>query len=724
MNQAITATSNIQDALARPQPKTLSGLKRLGIKTVADLFYHQPSRYVTISGSKPIHAVTEGERLVLFGTVHNLKATKTYRTKTTMATARLEDATGYIDLVWFNQPYIAKLIPEGSNVKIEGKVAMRRGKPYLSNPEFEVIKDLPTVGGNNLFVQQDMMLDDQFITTIYPETRGMSSPWLSHTIQKLISAGVHTTIPDPIPASVLEKLNLPDLATTMVWLHIPKKTTDSDIARKRLAFQEIFALQVINQQELAIIKQSPGFSVNQPDLTPVFDSLGFKLTASQSGALEEIIADLHRSQPMNRLLEGDVGSGKTAVAAAAIYATVISDAGKGFDTLQASLMAPTEILARQHFAGMIELLGKLGITVGLLVSSGGELFPSKLNPAKSTAISKPQLKRYVERGDIDLLIGTHALIQKTVQFKRLGLVVIDEQHRFGVRQRQNLARDKDGYLPHLLSMTATPIPRTLALTIYGTLDLSIIDEMPPGRKPVKTTLITNSQRNQVYEKIRSELVAGQQAYVICARKTAADPDKADSLQLASVEETAAYLRSEIFPDYTIGELHGSMSSKDKESVMQDFLAKKIDILVATTVIEVGVNVPNASIILIEDAERYGLSQLHQLRGRVLRSTHQPHCYVATTTTSEQSIERLRLFTKSSNGFELAEYDLQRRGPGALIGKRQSGLSDTAMLALQNKKLINVAQKSAKELVAQNPDFNEHPALYKYLAKIRTKLHLE
>ncbi len=724
MSEFITTQSTIESVLPRTPSKTLGALKRLGITTISDLFYHLPTRYVTISGTKPIKEVSEGDRLVLFGIASNLKATKGYRSKRTMATGRLEDATGYIDLVWFNQPYIAKLIPEGAPIKVEGKVAIRRGKPYLSNPEFEVLKTLPEINSGTLFSNDETSeIDDQFITVVYPESRGVSSKWFSHSIQKLIARDLHHNLPDPIPEQVLQQLNLPDIATTMVWLHAPKHSQDAEVARKRLAFQEIFALQVINAQEEFELSHTPTFTIDPIDLGPVHESLGFTLTDAQQNSVDEIIADLETDRPMNRLLEGDVGSGKTAVAACALYSVVKSTAGKDFEVLQAAIMAPTEILARQHFEGLQKLLGHTDVTIGLLVGSGGELFPSKLNKQKATPISKNQLKRYVERGDIDILVGTHALIQKTVQFKRLALVVIDEQHRFGVRQRKNLARNKDGRTPHLLSMTATPIPRTLALTIYGNLDLSIIDTMPPGRKPVETTLLVGPDRKAVYKRIRTELENGRQAYVICARKTAADPDKTDTLELASVEETAEHLRK-IFSEYDIGELHGSMSAKHKEAVMESFLANEFQILVATTVVEVGVNVPNASIILIEDAERYGLSQLHQLRGRVLRSTHQPYCYIATSSNSETSIERLQLFTRSSNGFELAEADLARRGPGALIGKRQSGLSDTAMLALQNKKLIQVAQKTAKEIVAKDPTLRNYPDLESFTADVKLLLHLE
>lgn len=729
MSDVITPDTLITEVFPRLKPLQLSALKRLNLKTLEDLLYHLPTRYVSISGTEPITNLVEGDRMVLFGTASNLKATKSYRSKITMATGRLEDSTGYIDMVWFNQPYIARMIPEGAPLKIEGKVASRAGKLYISNPEFEVLESLPNLGTESLFSQTqadqtNIEIDDQFIETFYPESRGITSNWISHAINKLFSLEVHHALADPIPESVLNELHLPDLATTMVWLHTPKQTSDADIAKKRLAFQEIFTLQVINAQENHRLSHSQGFVISNPDLKPVIASLPFKLTKAQNQVVKAVVGDLGKNTPMNRLVEGDVGSGKTIVAALALYAVVTSHLGKGFDTLQAALMAPTEILARQHYEGLQKLLGPLGITIGLLVGSGGEIFPSKLDPDKSTTLSKTQLKKYVLRGDVDIVIGTHALIYKTLQFKRLGLVVIDEQHRFGVRQRQALARDKEGIMPHLLSMTATPIPRTLALTLYGTLDLSLIDELPPGRVPVITSLVKGDDRELIYESLRRELLAGRQGYIVCARKDIADADKRDSLNLKSVSEVANHLRKKIFPDFKIGELHGSMTASEKDQIMNDFAGHKIDLLVTTTVIEVGVNVANASIIVIEDAGRYGLSQLHQLRGRVLRASHQPYCFVTTNSNSDASIERLQLLCTIKNGFELAEYDLMKRGPGALIGKRQSGISDTAMTALRNLKLVQIAQEQAKIIVSEDPELYNHPDLADYVDRFTKQLHLE
>ena len=363
-------------------------------------------------------------------------------------------------------------------------------------------------------------------------------------------------------------------------------------------------------------------------------------------------------------------------------------------------MVPTEILAKQHFENFIKYFENTGIQVGLITGSGCKKFPSKVNKENYTNISKAQLAKWVENGEIPIVVGTHALIQKSVKFKHLALVIIDEQHRFGVGQRQKLAK-KDGLMPHLLSMTATPIPRTLALTIYGDLDLTIIDQMPAGRKPIITEIILPSERDEVYKKVKEEIKAGRQAYVICPRIHEADPNKEKALLVKSVKAEAKRLREEIFPEFEIGEMHSKMTNLEKEKIMSEFENGEIDILVSTSVIEVGVNVPNATIILIEGAERFGLAQLHQLRGRVIRSNHQAYCYVFTDSKTETSIKRLRALQTAKNGFELSEYDLELRGSGELSGRKQWGISDLGMEAIKNIKMVEAARSEAEKIISEN-----------------------
>ena len=404
---------------------------------------------------------------------------------------------------------------------------------------------------------------------------------------------------------------------------------------------------------------------------------------------------------MTRLLEGDVGSGKTLVAAATAYATIMTRPnGQSFGNLQVAYMAPTEILAQQHFQSFISYFSHLSIQIGLITGSGCKKFPSKVNPDEATNISRAQLLKWVAGGEIAVLIGTHALIESSVAFKDLAYVIIDEQHKFGTFQRGKLVR-KDNRVPHLLSMTATPIPRTLALTIYGDLDLTLLDEMPVGRKQISTKIVLQGEREKTYDAVRAELEADRQAYVICPRINEPDPLKERALQVKSVKEEARRLKERIFPEYEVAILHGKMTPKEKESVMEKFADGDIDILVATSVVEVGVNVPNATVIIIEGAERFGLAQLHQLRGRVLRSSHQAYCYLFADTKTDASLKRLKALVEAKNGFELAELDLALRGAGELSGIKQWGISDLGMEAIKNIKMVEAARAEAQNLLSED-----------------------
>jgi ATP-dependent DNA helicase RecG len=427
---------------------------------------------------------------------------------------------------------------------------------------------------------------------------------------------------------------------------------------------------------------------------------------------------------MSRLLEGDVGSGKTAVAATCSYAVATSRPnGQDFGNLQVAYMAPTEILAKQHYENFIHYFRHLPIKVGLITGSECQIFPSKSNPEKPTKISRTQLLKWVKNGEVPILIGTHALIYKSVEFKHLAFVVIDEQHRFGTLQRQKLTV-KGGVVPHLLSMTATPIPRTLALTIYGDLDLTLLDQMPHGRKPIITKIILPTERNTVYNDIRKELKNGRQLYVICPRIDEPDPTKELAVIAKSVTEEAEHLKKEVFKEFSIAILHSKMTPTEKEKIMADFSAKKIDILVATSVVEVGVNVPNATMIIIEGAERFGLSQLHQLRGRVIRSNHQAYCYVFTESKSQKTKERLKALMTAKNGFELAEFDLAQRGAGELYGRKQWGISDLAMEATKNIKMVEAARTEAISIIEKDLNLQKYPLLREYINNQANKIHFE
>jgi len=701
--------------------KQQKALGRLKIETVKDILYYFPVRYGDVSQAKYIEDLISGEQAAVFGTVKKIGTKKSFRGKIPMAEAIIEDETGTIKAVWFHQPFIAKTFKKGSLVKLDGKISERKEVLSMTNPEIENVAKIPVAVGNSLFGEDD----SSFAYPVYRESRGVTSKWIFHTIEKLLKKNVLEKISDPIPEDILKKYNLPTLKTALVWIHSPKKKEHAESARKRFAFEEIFFIQIHNQQERHRYKKRESFIIKKTrkDLEDFTKRLPFSLTNAQEKSLEDITSDFSKDFAMSRLLEGDVGSGKTAVAAITSYGVVTTPPkDRKFGNLQVALMAPTEILAEQHFKTFIELFKHMPIQIGLITGSGYKKFPSKVSPNEPTNISRSQLLKWVENGEIPILIGTHALIQKKVKFQNLAYIIIDEQHRFGTKQRANL-RKKDDILPHLLSMTATPIPRTLALTIYGDLDLTLLDEMPSGRKPVITEIVLPKDRDKIYDQIRKELKNGRQAYVICPRVDEPDPNQQKALLAKSVKAEAKRLKKHIFPEYEIDILHGKMKSKEKEEIMQDFKDGEIDILVATSVVEVGMNVPNATLIIIEGAERYGLAQLHQLRGRVIRGTHQSYCFVFTDTQNEKSKERLKALTTAKNGFELAERDLEQRGAGTLSGQKQWGVSDLAMEALKNIKLIKAARKEASKIVENDPELKDHESI-KRIVDMTDKIHTE
>lgn len=698
------------------------GLKKIGIFSVSDLLFYFPARYGSSGEVHSISNLVVGEKAVVFGKIRNLETMKAFRKKIPMAKGIVEDATGKIEVVWFNQPYIAKIIKEGSLVKVEGTVSEKNGRLHISNPAIEEVPEISASSKESLFGKDGPELT---LYPVYPETRGITSLWIYHTIQKILKAGILEQVIDPIPEDILKKYNLPSLKSALVWIHAPQNENDGAAARKRFAFQEIFFIQLSKMQERKRNEKNSAYKID-PDpkeIEPFIKRFPFPLTHAQEKAVKDIFSDLKRGRPMSRLLEGDVGSGKTAVAASAVYATTITEPeGQNYRRLQSAYMAPTEILARQHFYSFIKYFSHMPINVALITGSGCEKFPSKLNPLGTTHISRSQLLKWVANGEIPILIGTHALIQKSVKFKNLGLVIIDEQHRFGTSQRQKLAR-KEGIIPHLLSMTATPIPRTLALTLYGDLDLTLLDEMPAGRKKIETEIVLPNGREEIYEKVRKGLEAGRQAYVICPRINEPDPDKEKAIYAKSVKEEAKRLKKDIFKEYEIGIMHSKMKPAEKEKIMKDFEDHKIDILVSTSVVEVGVNIPNATVIIIEGAERFGLSQLHQLRGRVLRSNHQAYCYVFAETKSDKTVDRLKALQTAKNGFELSEMDLKLRGAGELYGNKQWGLTDIAMDALKNIKMVEAARTEAKEIVEKDFELKNYPLL-KEKMETKKEIHFE
>lgn len=751
----------------RITPIQKTALKKLGIEKIEDLLYHFPVRYGDTAIAKSIDSLQPGDTAVIFGKISNLKASKGFKTKVTMADGYVEDETGRIHCVWFNQPYLAKMLKDDSLVRIEGKISQRKqkagsdraGELYFSNPKVEAVNSMPIGVGDSLFGDGN---EAHTLYPVYPESRGISSSWIYHALQKLFKNNILENIEDPIPEYILNKYHLPNIKTALIWIHTPLNRDDAVSARKRFSFEEVFIIQLSKKQARKNYESYPSYLIETPDesVHEFVRRFPFQATNAQIKAIETVVREMKGTKAMSRLLEGDVGSGKTAVAAATAYAVMVNKPKKDIDTenktdstnpidrsnnkpllkpsqklvrsqnLQIAYMCPTEILATQHFESFIQFFSYMPIQIGLITGSGCRKFPSKVNPKGWTDISKTQLLQWVENGEIAVLIGTHALIQKSVNFKNLAYVIIDEQHRFGTAQRAKLVKKNQNIedttisAPHLLSMTATPIPRTLALTMYGDLDLTLLDEIPAGRKPIITELVLPNNREEVYQKIKIELQAGRQMYVICPRINEPDPDKEAAIIAKSVKEEAVRLKKSVFPEYEIGILHSKMKPNDKDAVMADFKSGKINILCATSVVEVGVNVPNATVIIIEGAERFGLAQLHQLRGRVMRSTNQAYCYVFTETNSAKSIERLKALQSAKNGFELAELDLSQRGAGQLSGLQQWGVSDIAMEALQNLKMVEAARNEAAELIDQDITLSKYPLLKSRLDEHNKEAHFE
>ncbi len=715
----------IEKHFTRLRPDQKRALAKLGIHTIRDLLYHFPSRYESSGSVGTIASVAAGTDVTLYGTVRKPDIRKTWKSRRPIAEAWLEDASGKIKMMWFSQPYIAKTLHDGMVVKVSGRVAGESAKIYLANPEIDRSPIAPDAVHDSLFVTKSES-GEEALYPIYPESQGVSSLWFLHALKKVFEAHAHEELAEPIPPLILARYNLPSLASALVFIHAPQKKSDSAAARKRFAFEEVFALQVVMQQRRRALLREEALpvTVDRDALANFIASFPFPATRAQMHAIHAIVADFEKTHPMLRLLEGDVGSGKTAVAAATAYLVATSlPKGRIAGTLQVAYLCPTEILAKQHFSTFISYFKDHPISIGLITGSECRKFPSKVRGEESTHLSKVAFKKMVANGEIPIVIGTHAIIEKSLAFKYFAYAIIDEQHRFGTMHRQKLAT-KGAIAPHLLSMTATPIPRTLALTLYGDLDLTLLDEMPVGRKSVITSVLDSKKREEAYARVKDELAAGHQAYVICPRIDEPDPAKEMALQAKSVKAEAARLAKDVFPRSNLGILHSKMTPKEKEETMLDFENGTINILVATSVVEVGVNVPNATVILIEGAERFGLAQLHQLRGRVIRSTHQSYCFALPESKGETTRERMKAFVNAKNGFELAEYDLALRGAGELAGGRQWGVSDIAMEALKNIKLVEAARTEAATLVASDPDLQGYPALALRVGAASREMHLE
>ena len=688
-------------------PGFLMKFKRLGILTVKNLLWHFPSRYEDWSEVANIEELIAGDSKTIHGIVQSIEVKRLWQRKMVIVEALIADDSGSIKAVWFNQPYIKNILKEGVAASFAGKVSERKRELYLSNPTYELINK-NFEGGTHT----------GRLVPIYPETRGLTSKGIRMMTQKVLDS--LDKVPEFMPESILIKNELPEINQALWEMHFPDTRESAERAGDRFAFEELFLLQLNNlYQKIALAKEkAPVVESETKEIETILKSLPFRLTPSQEKSILEILGDIKRPRPMNRLLQGDVGSGKTIVAGIAAIVTAKKNH-------QVAIMAPTEILARQHYKTLTKFFNDFRGGIGLLLSKESRIF---YGDELETKTKKNSFIKSVTDGKIKIVIGTHALIQKNVNFKNLALVIVDEQHRFGVKQRAALMANTET-VPHFLSMSATPIPRTIMMTMFGDLDLSIISELPKGRKEIVTKVVDRINRDKAYAFIRGQVRRGRQVFVICPR---IEPEENElvtwatlqTLQIKSVKEEYEKLKKKVFPDLKVAMLHGKMKSQEKEKTMSDFSRGEIDILVSTSVVEVGVDVPNATIMMIEGSERFGLAQLYQFRGRVGRGEHQSFCFLFTESEGRAVQERLRSLINAKNGFELAEKDLRLRGPGEFLGNEQTGMPDIAMRALKDPDLIKTTREEAQDTIRQDPNLKNLPNLKARFKEFQREVHLE
>ncbi len=680
---------------------TVSRLSQLGIERIGDLVFHFPHRHDDFTDVRKIAQLTPGEDQTVVVSVWEATETGSGPGGRRSTQATLGDDSGTVRAVWFNQPWVAKRLRPGAKIAVSGKVSVFRDRFVFNSPRFEELgkgPDGPVSAGS--------------IVPVYSATDGLPQ-W---RIRAMVKQAVDLTlsqVEEFVPVDILERLDMVGLRDAVAQMHNPETQAHKKAARFRLAFDELFVMQLtVATQKRQWREEGAGtpLATESEALDEFIDSLPFELTRAQATALDEVLADLRSDRPMRRLLQGDVGSGKTAVAATAMVAA--AHHGK-----QSALMAPTEILAEQHFLTIAKLLsnsehpadGQYVVTID--VAGVDRPLAVALLLGRQRKRVKDDVRAMLASGVIDIVIGTHALIQESVEIPELALVVVDEQHRFGVMQRASLGGKASR--PHVLAMSATPIPRSLALTAYGDLDISVIDELPPGRTPARTRWVEAERRDSAYEFIRKEVEAGRQAFIVCPLV-----EESEAIQSRAAVEEHGRLSTQVFPDLRLGLLHGRMSLQEKEEIMGRFKANDIEVLVSTSVVEVGIDVPNATVMMIDGADRFGLSQLHQFRGRVGRGQHQSHCLLLADSPGEEARHRLKLIERVHDGFELAEEDLKLRGPGDYMGTRQSGLPTLKVATLTDYDILALAKQEAARILDSDPTLSEEgrQALAKRLAE--------
>ncbi len=638
---------------------TAKNLTRLGIVTLRDMLYHFPFRNEDRSEIKKIAEVKDGDSSLIKATVFSAPEVRRIRKNFSVYTMVLRDDSGFINAVWYNNKYIMKNFTVGATYNFFGQIKISFGKKEIITPVYETL---------------DKSLSTGRIVPVYNVTAGLSQKTMQTLARKVLDSAL-PEIEETLPSYIKEELKLPSLQWALSNIHFPESAEDFSKARKRLVFEEFFLFNMGMRLLSGRRRSLSGVSYEDLDFSPFLSHLPYEFTNAQKRVSEEIAKDLSSPSPMNRLVQGDVGSGKTAVAALSLYLTCKNGH-------QGVMMAPTELLAHQHYESLKSMLKNV---------------PICLLSGSTKAKERREIIEKLKSGEVKIAVGTHALFSEDVAFSDLTLVITDEQHRFGVRQRAALAQ-KSSVSPHILVMTATPIPRTLALILYSDLNISVIDELPPGRTPVKTYVVDEDMRQRIYAFIKKNVEAGHQVYIVCPMV-----EESDSMELKSVLEFAESLKTDVFPDISLAVVHGKMKAAEKDEVMASFLSGETKILVSTTVIEVGVNVPNATLMVVENAERFGLAQLHQLRGRVGRGTDESHCVLFCQGGSKETKERMEIMSKTNDGFLIAQKDLELRGPGEIFGTRQHGLPEMKIGDIANDSgLLNLASNVADKVLKSDP----------------------
>ncbi|MDA1347457.1 MAG: ATP-dependent DNA helicase RecG [Chloroflexi bacterium] len=683
--------------------RSLPKLKKLGVQKIRHLVYLFPHRHNDYASIAKISDLEPGPDKTIVATVWESSERNTGPRRRS-SEAVLGDDTGNVRAFWFNNPYMAKTLRPGAQVALSGRVNVFRGQLTFESPEYELL------GG------QEELVHTGRLVPVYPSTEGLAQRTIRGLVKRSLDACL-SQVDEFLPGDLLDRTELLGLRNAIDKMHYPDSSVVWNAARRRLAFDELFLLQYAvleRRRDWRDNGEGVSLSGGREALDAFLESLPFKLTPAQNRVLDEIMGDVRSERPMARMLQGEVGSGKTVVAAAALLVAALNGH-------QGALMAPTEILAEQHFITLGELLSGLPVvsredyTVSVEPGSGSEPVTIGLLLGSMRKRVKEEMHDRVAAGAVDILIGTHAIIQSSVDFPSLALVVVDEQQRFGVMQRSSL-REK-GVRPHLLAMSATPIPRSLALTLYGDLDMSVIDELPPGRQEIRTRWMGPDRRDVAYNFVRKQVGQGRQAFIVCPLI-----EESESIQARAANVEHERLSTEVFPDLRLGLLHGRMALAATQRVLAAFKKGDLDILVSTPVVEVGIDIPNATVMLIDGAERFGLAQLHQFRGRVGRGEHESFCLLLTEAAGNEARERVRTVERVSDGFQLAEEDLKLRGPGDYLGTRQSGLPDLRVARLTDQDILSLARKEAARILESDPELSDqgHAPLRKRLEALESE----